>query len=433
MMKLILLTLFLTTLLNAQYLRTIRLGAFTSQDRAQVELEKVNVFVSNHTNIKDLQKVWDFKFTVKKLGKYYVTLATPMRDKDVLQEVIDTLRLSYPDAYVRRLGSASEFIRKENRSIMQDIISKEKKIEVLKVVEKIQDKSISTVTIKAKEKIKEKNTQSLNIYQFLFFLTLFFLAIVSALLYRYKKKSISCKDKEMQTNEIFTKIDREIKHKDSFLTHAKTSVATIHNFTNLLLEFDLTIIQKDYVQRIRSSSEHLLNTLNNTLDITKLKNESLAIENMKFDLNEMLRHVSSIISLEAKNNNTTFELNIEDDVPAFIFGDQTHIRQVLINLLGNSVKFTHNGKISLNIKTLYNYTHAITLGFIIKDTGIGMSAEQVDDILDLNTEILKNETVGLGLFVAKQLIEMMQGEIKIYSTQDLGTTFTFTLKFNVLR
>jgi signal transduction histidine kinase len=193
------------------------------------------------------------------------------------------------------------------------------------------------------------------------------------------------------------------------------------------------MIQKDYIQRIRSSSEHLLNTVNNTLDITKLKNDTLHIENSEFDLNEMLRKVSSIISLEAKNNDTEFELNVEDDVPAFIFGDQTRIRQVLINLLGNSVKFTMDGKISLTIKTLYNYTNAITLGFNIKDTGLGMTSQQVHDIHESSADIIEGGTVGMGLSVTKQLIQMMDGEIKIYSTEDVGTTFTFTLKFNVKR
>ena len=507
LIRLIIITLFFTTFLSAEYLRTIRLGAFTSQSKAEVELEKVKIFVKNHSNITDFQKVWDFEFKIEKPGKYYLTVATPMRDKEVLQEVIDTLRLSYHDAYVRKLKSAPAFVKKElivevtekstiessqstkvnglveaslesntklpevnvesSTESNQDIevnklekFSEEIDTELPKIVleeeivvieEIIEPKPIkkSKPTIQKKKEIepleynfdekevfvskKEQSSQSTDIYQMLFFITLFLLIVVGSLLYRYKRKSIHYKDKEIKTNEIFTKKDIEIRHKDSFLTHAKTSVATIHNFTNLLLEFDLTQIQKDYVQRIRSSSEHLLNTVNNTLDITKLKNETLKIENTEFDLNEMLRKVSKIISLEAKNNETSFELNVEDDVPAFIFGDPTRIRQVLINLLGNSVKFTNNGNISLTIKTLYNYTHAITLGFIVKDTGIGMSTEQVNDILDSSTEIIEDGTVGLGLSVTKQLIEMMNGEIKIYSTEDVGTTFTFTLKFSVIR
>ncbi|WP_415250306.1 ATP-binding protein [Sulfurimonas sp.] len=481
-MRLILITLFFTTFLSAEYLRTIRLGAFTTQSRAQEELAKVNIFVKNNSNITDFQKIWDFEFKVKKSGAHYLTIVSPMRDKEVLQEVIDTLRLSYPDAYVRKLKFAPAFTMKKltvespiesnegaevntpeafnienDTELPQEIIS-EDETELPEIIQEIpvEEEIIKLKPVKKPEPIiqkkkeveplaynfdekevfvkeKESGTNTTDVYEILFFVTLILLLLVSSLLYRYKRKSIFCKDREIETHEIFTKKDIEIRHKDSFLTHAKTSVATIHNFTNLLLEFDLTQIQKDYIQRIRSSSEHLLNTVNNTLDITKLKNETLRIENIEFDLNEMLRKVSKIISLEAKNDETVFELNVEDDVPAFIFGDPTRIRQVLINLLGNSVKFTKNGKISLTIKTLYNYTHAITLGFIVKDTGVGMSSEQVNDILDSSTEIVEDGTVGLGLSVTKQLIEMMNGEIKIYSTEDVGTTFTFTLKFNVIR
>ena len=475
-MKLILLTILFTTFLNAEYLRTIRLGSFASEQRAEVELKKLQEFVKKHNNIGDFQKVWDFEFTYRKSGKYFITIAEPLRDREVLQEVIDTLRISYPDAYVTRLDKAAKFVKKsevkvilkpivapKNEVVVEEItpealfetelISNEDAVIDISAQEVVQETKEAVVDTGIEEKIIEpleysfdkkeeviyvdedlqSKSNTSDIYKILFFTLLLLFLIVSLLLWRYKRKSIFCKDREIQTNEIFTKKDIEIRHKDSFLTHAKTSVADIHNFTNLLLEFDLTVIQKDYVQRIRSSSEHLLNTVNNTLDITELKNETLKIENTEFDLNEMLRKVSKIISLEAKNNETEFELNVENDVPSFIFGDPTRIRQVLINLLGNSVKYTNNGKISLTIKTLYNYTNAITLGFIIKDTGLGMSSDQVQDILSSSTEIVEDGTVGLGLSVTKQLIQMMNGEIKIYSTEDLGTTFTFTLKFKVTR
>jgi len=270
-------------------------------------------------------------------------------------------------------------------------------------------------------------------YKIPFFIVLLMSIVFILLLLKSKRKNKSCKTRERETNIIFDKKDIEIRHKDSFLSHAKTSVATIHNFTNLLLEFELTVIQKDYVQRIRSSSEHLLNTVNNTLDITKLRNNTLAIENSEFDINEMLKKVAKIISLEAKNKNIAFDLLVENDVPAFIIGDPTRIRQVLINLLGNSVKYTNEGKIGLTVKVLYNYTHAVSIGFLVADTGIGMTEDQVEDIHDSSAEIVEGGTVGLGLSVTKQLIEMMNGEIKIYSTPDVGTTFTFSLKFGLTR
>ncbi|MBC8238818.1 MAG: hypothetical protein H8E76_11380, partial [Helicobacteraceae bacterium] len=310
LIKLIILTIFFTTSLSAEYLRTIRLGSFISEERAKVELSKLQQFVKEHKNIRDFQKIWDFEFTYRKSGEYFITIAEPLRDRGVLQEVLDTLRISYPDAYVTKLDSAPKFVKISKKQtvskpeIKEEVTPKEIPLEaVTEVISKkdtvittsaevMQEKTQTAKSIESKKALREPleykfdekeeivqvdeetkiETDTSDIYQVLFFVLLVLFLILSLLLWRYKRKSIHCKDREIQTNEIFTKKDIEIRHKDSFLTHAKTSVADIHNFTNLLLEFDLTVIQKDYVQRIRSSSEHLLNTVNNTLDITKLKN-----------------------------------------------------------------------------------------------------------------------------------------------------------------
>ena len=487
--QLFFLSFLLTTAAYSEYLRTIQLGSFKSPQRISSELSRVKDFANSQKNIVDLQKIWDFEFKTRKSGSYYVIVAEPFRERDVMQEVIDTLRLEYPDAYPTKLDSAPPFKKKEPKSeakpvkqkivqVQQELVTPPEVIEVIeeepkdplfgdvsnkesqevaeKVVEEKQEEVIKEETTlleepKAEETQKREPVEfsfdkkepelqkvttiqsDSGVYKILFYVTLFLLLIVTPLLYRYKRKNVHCKDRESHTIDLFNKKDMEIKHKDSFLSHAKNSVADINNFTNLLLEFNLSTIQKDYIQRIRSSSEHLLNTVNNTLDINKLKNGTLEIEKSEFDLNEMLRKVSKIMELEAKNNDTVFQLKVERDVPPFIFGDPTRIRQVLINLLGNSVKFTKGGNITLTVKTLYNYTHAITLGFIVKDTGIGMSSEQIDDILAPDAEIVDGGTLGVGLFVTKQLIELMNGEIKIYSNEDIGTTFTFSLKFNLKR
>ncbi|MFT5662279.1 MAG: outer membrane protein [Sulfurimonas sp.] len=111
-------TLFFTTFLHGEYLRSIKVGSFVSESKAQSELKKLNKFVEKHTKIADLQKAWDFTFKYRKSGSHYVITTQPLRDRAVVQEIIDTLRLSYPDAYVTRLNTATPFIKKEAPSII---------------------------------------------------------------------------------------------------------------------------------------------------------------------------------------------------------------------------------------------------------------------------------------------------------------------------
>jgi len=162
----------------------------------------------------------------------------------------------------------------------------------------------------------------------------------------------------------------------------------------------------------------------------------LKIEKIEFNINDMLDYVLNIISMQAKNNNIDIVMDMSEDVPSHIVGDSLRLGQVLINLLGNAVKFTKDGEISLHVNKISNYGNALGLEFIVADTGIGMTSEQVQEIFHSYSQASESTSrkfggTGLGLAISKQLIEMMDGEIKVESTKDVGTSFIFKIKFQL--
>lgn len=468
--KFFMLTMFLTLTLEAAYLRSIRVSTFNTQVSAEKELIKLKSFVKSHKNIVLLQEKWGFEATLRVSGKYNIVIIAPLRNKKVLQEVIDTVRIEYPDVYVRKMKKSDirEKIKIEPKvEVKPDpvvIVNIEKLIEVVEILEvvevvpqkvikevvveeiiikkvqkkKVEEKKIIKTSVIKKEvlpveveplKIKE-NSEEFNIYKILFFFVLIAFLILSYFLYLTKgkreKENQLKRDSKLKNDKKNSQFSSQIQNNENFLFEAQTSMSFVIQYSNLLLEFGLTVIQKDYVQRIKNSSEGLLNVINNTSDISKIQIGELKINNIDFNIISMINDVTNIIKLEARQNNVSFKVDVEEDIPTHVIGDSIYLKQVLISLLTHSVKYTRDGEVTLTLKKVYSYSHAITLNFVITDTGIGMSPEQVDSIVD--TE--ENNT-SRNLSISKQLIQRMNGDMKIYSTVDVGTTFTFNIKFDL--
>ncbi|MDQ7045728.1 MAG: ATP-binding protein [Sulfurimonas sp.] len=433
--KILTIFLFLSITLEAAYLRTIRVGAFKTEATAALELKKLKSFAASHQNIVRLQEKWGFEIRSKKTGKYTIIMLEPMRDKVMLQEVIDTLRLRYPDAYVKKLKE-SEVLTPLVSAVKEEEIIEVPPVEIIQEVKHVQkvEEKIKTIVLKTqKEKVVEKKEIRIKeneVFKPLFFFMSVLFVIALLLLYvsrRKNKKQIKKEeDQKIKNNLKDTQYQSQIQNNENFLFETKISMASVIQYSNLLLEFNLSVIQKDYVQRIKNASETLLNVVNNTADISKIQLGELRINNVDFNIKSMINDVENIISLEAKQNNVSFSVDINEDIPSHVIGDAVHLKQVLISLLTNSVKYTRDGEITLTLKKVYSYAHAITLSFIVSDTGIGMSPEQIDSVM--NSDKNNNST---NLCVSKQLIQMMNGDMKIYSTLDVGTTFTFNIKFDL--
>ena len=452
--------------LNAEYIRSIRLGSFPTQIDAMDSLLKVEKFLQKNEDILSIMDAESFTLKSRKSGDYYITLLEPFTNRVSLQILLDKLRTVYPDIYVTKLkklpnqneevldvtdieeintissnNSVEDIIKIEVSSIDDKIISEiqetfEEEVEEVQVPVR-REKLIQPTEVILKEVVKINDSSSNNYFIGLIaFIELFIIIILARYILKYRNENETYINKEMIYSEKLDQVSIDVTTKDKLLSHVshelRTPMTAIMGLTHLVLESELTKLQKDYILKIESSSEHLLNLINDILDVSKIKAGELKLEKAEFNINDILEYVFSVNAINAKRNSTVFSMDIGLDIPSRVIGDSLRLGQVLINLIGNSVKFTHDGEVSLEVKKISTIADTIKLEFSVIDTGIGMTEEQVNNIFDSYYQAEESTTrkfggTGLGLAISKELVEMMGGEIKVSSKKDEGTTFTFSI------
>ncbi len=216
----------------------------------------------------------------------------------------------------------------------------------------------------------------------------------------------------------------------------RTPMNAIIGLSHLALQTQMTPQQSDYQQKIHASANSLLRLIDDILDFSKIEAGKLDIEHHDFFLADVLERLSSLISVEAAEKGLTFSLDMDESIPDVLVGDEMRLRQVLINLTSNAVKFTHQGEISISINVLEWSDKDLVLRFIIRDTGIGMNREQLDQLFkpfeqgdaSINR---KYGGTGLGLAISKRLVDMMGGEIDVDSEPGYGAQFALILRFAI--
>ena len=223
--------------------------------------------------------------------------------------------------------------------------------------------------------------------------------------------------------------------KSAFLAHMSHEIRTPMNavmgMTLLALRADPSPKVRDYLQKIQSSSRHLLGVINDILDISKLEAGKVALEQVEFDLEQMLDDVVSVISEKAASKELQLIVEVADDMPMKLVGDPLRLEQVLINLAGNAVKFTARGEIVLSVSVQERRPGQVVLHFAVRDTGIGLSQQQRERLFQTFQQADSSITrryggSGLGLSISKRLAELMGGRIGVDSQPDIGSTFWFT-------
>jgi CheY-like chemotaxis protein len=205
----------------------------------------------------------------------------------------------------------------------------------------------------------------------------------------------------------------------------------IIGMVQLLKLTNLTWEQKDMVETIKSSSDLLLQIINNILDLSKIDAGKVELSPELFDLPGIINEKSSLIAALAGKKGLRFEVNVDNSIPREIIADKTRLMQVLTNLIGNAIKFTEEGKISLLVKKVKDIGDKMELMFSVTDTGIGIKEEDIPRLflyfsqLD-NTLTKRFQGTGLGLAISKSLVELMGGEIAVKSAVGIGSTFYFT-------
>ena len=190
----------------------------------------------------------------------------------------------------------------------------------------------------------------------------------------------------------------------------------------------------DYLNRIEVSSRELLRLIDDVLDITSVEYDTFKLVASVFEFNAMIRDILQMISRSATEKRLTFAYDISPSIPARLIGDEKRLKQAVINLLANAVKFTQeNGKVRLAIQRIEAFGENITLQFEVSDTGIGIPKEKHNEIFYLFEQAdggltRKHGGIGIGLPLSKRIIEMMGGELRLESEPGKGSTFTFTCK-----
>lgn len=228
--------------------------------------------------------------------------------------------------------------------------------------------------------------------------------------------------------------------KMEFLAHMSHEIRTPMNailgFSDLALRTDKPEDHLDYIGKINSASHSLLGIINAILDYAKIEAGKSTIENLPFDLRDVLENLSTIISLRSEESGLEFYFHVESETPCMVKGDALRLGQVLTNLITNAFKFTESGFISLHISTLPVKDNAdgktVQLLFSVQDTGAGISDEQAQNLFQPFTQADTSITrrfggTGLGLAICKRLVEMMNGHIYLDRRESGGTTFSFSL------
>jgi len=250
------------------------------------------------------------------------------------------------------------------------------------------------------------------------------------------KKSLEIKKKNIDLDRALQKAEKASKAKSEFLANMSHEIRTPLNgvigFSELLNNTELTPLQEQYLQNTNTSAHTLMGIINDILDFSKIEAGKLELEKIRTDIFELIEDTSDIMRYQASIKGIELLVNFNHTMPRYAIVDPIRLRQILVNLLNNAVKFTDKGEIELKVTFIKIKDDSGTFGFSVRDTGIGISDEQEKKLFKAFSQADSSTTrkfggTGLGLIISNKLAKKMGGEIKLKSVPGNGTTFFFDI------
>lgn len=246
------------------------------------------------------------------------------------------------------------------------------------------------------------------------------------------RRLIAAREAALETSRMRSEFVANMSHE------LRTPLHGILGFTDLLLDSGLEEHQSNHASVIRDSSETLLKLINDILDFSKLESGKLEMDTMDFEFRDCIQNSLKSLINKASEKGLDIEINIKHDIPIQLSGDPGRLRQILVNLVSNAIKFTEKGNITLGASMESKFDNRVEVHFVLEDSGIGIPEDKLDMIFYSFAQADGSATrkfggTGLGLALTKQLVELMNGKIWVESRYGVGSKFHFTVKFDLVK
>jgi len=216
----------------------------------------------------------------------------------------------------------------------------------------------------------------------------------------------------------------------------RTPMNAVYGLIRLLEDTHLTRNQKSIINKLRLSSDNLLNIINDILDFSKIESGQIKLEKSAFSIEEVIQRIIDSMEYQASGKNLSLEYHFDDNIDRVLYGDSVRLHQIMLNLINNAIKFTEKGKVIVSCKLIKKADSVNKIKFEVKDTGIGIKKENINKIFNIFEQEDESTTrryggTGLGLAISNELVQLMGGKISIVSEKNKGSKFSFTLDMEV--
>ncbi len=385
------------TLEAAQTYKNIVVISYLVQEDAERTLKTVESFLNAEAEISLLKEENGFNYISRTSGKYFIVSIEPFRNDKAMYKVLSRVQKEFPDAFVYTHWG-------------------DDMVEVPKIIER------EVVVIEQVRVESESNNM-------IFWFGVIGLALVGLILVMRssrQNKTIVRTHSQMQDS---------IAKNEALLVNVSEKIQDpineIIQRSEKMIQNGLSKRQSQELESIRYSDELLLDITNDLIDFLKLQSGKLKIQNAVFNINNVLDEVAGMVSARARGSEVEFIFDIEKNVPARLIGDPLRLSQLLTNLLSNAMKFTDRGEVKLKVKRLENQHSDVLLQFDVVDTGIGIEEDRFDDIFTPFSSANDRSQTGMGLYIAKKIAQLMDGDIRIESVVEKGTTFVVTVALSM--